>query len=220
MSRFQFPPPAPTTFPIAATAITDNFQRANENPIGAPWVTGADFSTDAAQIRSQQFSNVDTGPGTWYGGAYYGSQSYQDYEMIAAVSVSLSAIGSSGVYLGTNYSDNGVGRDSVALQGNLISVTGGIRGGSTEYSEMAISQAAGDRIGIRCIGSSVFCFYLPVGSSAWQSVGNVARSVHSSVPWLYVQGNDAYVTVSEFRVAEVGQLIPQHPVSGSGRNSW
>ena len=71
-------------FPQFATSITDNFNRADQNPISSPWVETADFGGLYAAIVSNQFTNAAAGP-PGSGGANYGTTTYDAFEAIVTI---------------------------------------------------------------------------------------------------------------------------------------
>jgi hypothetical protein len=158
--------------------------------------------------------------GYWDGDACYPGP-FLNVESIVTVSTDLSLLTNGFVFLGyNNFLSNGA-----INQVELYATTFTFYDINQNPLDTPISFSVGDKIGLRSYRFTETGWYLPAGDSVWQLMGSRPGNAASAPAFrgdieVYLYADDGPVTISEFRVAEVGELIPQKPVSGSGRNSW
>lgn len=206
--------PAPTTFPIAATTVTDDFHRADENPIGAPWDTTL-YGTVKMVISGNQMVAPFSGPG-YAGGAYY-TGAWNNHEAIVTIATDLYLLNAAYV---------SIFMDDEAGTGGLMEMTAAntsFRFRSMDNSQVISvpeSPSIGDSIGFQHIGSCATGWYKKA-SGQWTNMGTICVNYSGKMAFdVYATAQDAPVAISEFRIAEVGQLIQQTPPRRSRRTSW
>lgn len=215
MARRQFGRPFPSNvFPLAATTVTDDFHRADENPIGAPWDTsaGAGWSGYEGAIVSQKFSAVNHGVNSVWGGADYAGL-WGDYEAVCTIGTTTST--------DTYYQLGVVGVAPYYFaqwQSVGISVFG-INGGNGESFDFG---NPGDSFGIRVKGKSIEAWYNK-GSGWIKTTGwNLRESQVARPVGLFIGSGDAepLATVTDFRIAALGEIITPRGRVRARRTAW
>jgi len=202
------------SFPLAATTITDDFNRADENPIGAPWDTTTFWATSGygvAKISGNQLAPATTSGSETIGGCDYTPISEIDMESVITLSVENNS----------DYNEFGVRFGSEASQMSFISVGYGsgviytLPGGPPEYN-FPISLVTDDRLGFRRIGTTLEIWYYRVTLGSWSHALTRNCPATSGLPYCYLQQSAGTARIQDFSVAAVGQLLPPPFVHGRG----
>jgi hypothetical protein len=205
------------SFPIAATTVTDDFQRANEIPIGAPWDVSA-FAGSEADLISNHFAARDRTT-YWEGEAYYAGL-WGNVETAVEIDA-LTGVGGGycRVFLNNTTTDDGAYIDMLST--GLVTFTASDFNAVVVY-EVTDSGVAtsGDMIGMRIYGGIASGWVKRVASASWTKVGETSIPPISARLRLSCYGDTGPVTVSEFRIAEVGEIITPRPRIRSRRTSW
>jgi hypothetical protein len=165
-----------TSFPT--TSVVDNFNRANENPLGHGTWTGPVYQGDARfALSSSQVACAQSG--AWCD-EYWNQATYSDSEAY----VTISAKGSSnGVGLFVRVANPNTG----TLRGYLIE-TGGTSltfyridsGSETQLGSTVtgLTWSAGDKLGFQAVGSTLTAYHYTGG--AWSSVASRTDSTYAT----------------------------------------
>jgi len=206
------------SFPTSALTVTDDFHRPDEIPIGPPWQTGLEWFQNEAAIISNQYVSQDRTT-LWDGGANYPGP-WDNFEAIARLGTDIST------FDGTAFVELGTGIVSafhimgVYLQPFSVVMKAHQR---PDYPS-AIVASIGDQIGMRVGGSVMSMWYCPVATGAWEKRAEDAMSDHhADVLSLYTYADGATrgpIGVSEFRIAEIGDLIPARGRITARRTAW
>jgi hypothetical protein len=196
--QFSFLPSL--SFPIAANNVTDNFNRADESPIGPPWDT-TNWVTDELAIVSNKMSSVDRGFSTFDGGADWGTL-VSDFEAIITIVTNLTSNGDDVTLEINNYYAGPpqiiAGVELINNQAVLNRTFGGVSG---QVASLSVTSAAGDQIGLRRMGNVVEAWYKSV-SGSWQLIGSLNQAMPSAMSLdLYLLGANNNITVDDFKLA-------------------
>ena len=186
-----------STFPQFALSVTDDFNRANQNPITSPWDVTPYLPDGDAKLSSNRYSSQNQGPaGSTVGIADYGAIQYCDIEMIMEVptwasSVSQISFGVSNLYYCTwGY---------VFYNRATLTSDGAYR------AFFNISFQSGDLIGFRRRGIFTEIWQKPTAGS-WTFIGNFdqASPTTTGLPNINIYvDEDVEQTIDNFRFAPV-----------------
>jgi len=184
-------------FPYAATTVTDDFNRAGEDPIGAPWDVTGNWTGSEAALSSNKFVGTFKDP-YWDGGAFYGSPLTSNFEIVTELAD----------FPDDAYSSLGLWMPNRSLNAIELVVT---RTDSTVYlrafgqdvaSLTGSPPSSGDLLGLRRNGRVVQAWYKPVAGN-WQMVGSYAHDADGEQMWpgMYTFSELSAPSLDNFRFA-------------------
>ncbi len=147
------------------TAILDNFTRANETPIAAPWVSSVYWWGSGLDLVSNALANGDlVGPGFFGGGSYWGSAQFgPDFEAYFTISALPSP--SLGAYFGLDLAVDDLAGPGPVTTADLIFTDAGSGNFTCALSywladtfdhdivNFVVALVAGDQLGVRRVGN-------------------------------------------------------------------
>lgn len=194
------------------TPILDNFNRANESPLGGGWSANPIYGgVGMFRIVSNQAQNISGASGHGYWATSFGA----DQEVYATIA---DWAGFNGFYLlarGTDF-NNDFNQDyyllTVSKTGNSFELTRVINDSGTVIGSTTQVISSGDSIGLVCAGSSIQGWYkssggnwtklLDVTDSGIANGGNIGMIVDCSTPSQAIIddfGGGNYVATVEMR---------------------
>lgn len=159
--------------------VIDDFNRANENPIAAPWtiVTG----TPDCQILANEFA-ISSGT---YGQAFYSSISAADVDAFATIVVKSGDMLMMFRMGGTSDSTK-FGYEIIVGATTIVLNTHPAGGGGVTLISSTTTAANGDRVGGRAIGTSLELWHKPSAGS-WTRLGTATDSTFTAAGYLNLQ---------------------------------
>lgn len=189
------------SFPMLATSVTDDFNRADENPIGGPnwdvsWWAGAE-----AQVKDDKFYAPYTGTNNTHGANWSAAQT-GDFEAVIEVLTAPSATGD-GWFIGIEVDP--FGKDNwaeIALLPDKATISKADTLPYIQVAEIATTATSEDAIGLRRTGTVVEGWYKPGGGN-WVCLGRITDLDLAGDAYIHIEGDstthDLYA--DNFRVA-------------------
>lgn len=202
--------------PFPATPVLDPFTRANEDPITVNWTTPLYSGDGTMRLNSNAISaSVDS----LFSDAYYDLRQFgPDCEIYATITVApttghlmnlharLKDVGTSGVDGYEFYIDSG----GMALQRIVNNV-------ETVLATNSTVVANGEKIGIRCIGSTIEGWHYTGGS--WILRMTAIDSTHGGAGYAGVQVSHQQVVIDDFGGGNAPSSGDDPPMGTSGRGA-
>lgn len=205
------------TFPGTDTAVTDDFNRADVDPINTNW----DVPTIAVV---QQNLEINTNKVAHSTGAGIAGAAWWTVEQFTPPLEIAAKLGADGTNLGVDYciaTPGTAGADGYRWQTNTVSsITGRAvemwRFDNGTFTLLTASHGVeakdGDLLGARLVGTTHYLFYKPVDGS-WQLVDTIVDATYRFGFAGIMVGGDAVSRLDDFRVAEIAPLAGLAPVS-------
>ncbi|MEQ1764644.1 MAG: hypothetical protein ABL984_16055 [Pyrinomonadaceae bacterium] len=181
------------------TSILDNFNRANENPLGGGWSAGPFWNGDGLhQIISNQVTAASSG----FRDAVWNTNFGVDQEVYITIPT-VSTLTSIGLYCrGTG--ENSPGFTNGYIIADFTRASGATKIDTTNTPDLATGTVSGgildgDSIGLSCVGTAIKVYHKP-SAGAWTQIISATTSDQN------VSGKLAFTTDSAaaFRVDDFG----------------